>query len=174
MFCDAVNVSDQIERRSFNKRLAILNGLDYKFPKCQGTTVDVLINGIRVQDKHAAQLDDRSGFPVRLSKKAGRNGVKLDQAYSSEDFDALFIFLPDQKHFTLIPSHILTHYSVFKSTHCNGKSSIVCYLSDYKFKGIGRPPSFHWTSQFCFNWTDPDIEEKVSSLLQTCHRQDLY
>lgn len=159
--------TDIVERKNCEWRFRVLPDFIYETPRVQGTTVDVLMNGVRIQDKTGKVAIDHNGFPVSLRKNGKRqNSKKIPYAF--EDFDALFVFLPEQtRYFFVIPSHALMEHGVLSDGSVKGKTAIVCYLSDYKFGGIGRPPDT-WTQKFCFDLQDQEVQAKVANLLSQC------
>ena len=156
-------VTDQKERDNSDWRQLILPNITYEMPRVQGTTVDVIMNDVRVQDKPAYISHDHNGFPVSVHKNAGRH-LTSSRPYSVGDFDALFVFIPGCKQFFLIPATALADQGVLQDDKHNGKTAIVCYPSEYKFQGIGRPPNL-WTREYCFDVKDSQLQDKVTQLL---------
>ena len=74
-------------------------GFSFERPGKQHSTVDVIINGIRVQDKVCTDVKGR--IPVSLNKSHG----KANQPYHVDDFDALFVFVPCRTYFFFHTCH---------------------------------------------------------------------
>lgn len=172
--------TDMVERQNHEWRLTVLPNFTYETPKVQGTTVDVIINGVRVQDKSAHAATDHKGFPVSMTKNSGRDGKKSGtktSPYAVGDFEAMFVFPPDKtRYFFLIPATALQEQKVLSYKGCKGKTAIVCYFPDYRFAGLGRPPNL-WTQKHCYDLQDPAVHSKIASLLKHCktvgtHRHD--
>ncbi len=168
--CMPHHATDIVERQNNEWRLKVLPDFTYEAPKVQGTTVDVLMNAVRIQDKPAQIIAAHNGFSVVLAKNSGRRGRKHGSKgpYALGDFDALFVFPPDKsRYFFLIPAEALLEQNVISSGDSKGKTAIVCYLSDYVFAGLGRPPNL-WTQKYCFDLRDPEVQSKTASLLERC------
>ena len=92
--------NDAKERENARWREMILPNLQYETPQVQATTVDVIINKVRVQDKPAHKPAKGRALSVSLRKSAGRkDGKNLSQPYHRRDFDALFVFVPGNRYF---------------------------------------------------------------------------
>ena len=164
--------SDQKERENRLWRHKILPDFIYDYPRIQGTTVDVIINGVRIQDKIAFQRKQQNtvAFTISISKnggRQGRNGKPKRAPYDVGDFDALFVFLNEQ-FFFLIPSKELETRGYLKSPTKDGKCGMTCYPIDYKPYEFGARYADVWTQQYCFDTSDKDVALKVQKLLETC------
>ena len=169
--CIPHNRNDKVEYESRQWRKTVLPMLIYRTPRVQGTTVDENMNDARVQDKHASLITNSSGFHVTFQKHIG-SGKK--GPYEVDDFDALFVFLPERdtggvgsRYFFLIPSSTLQQQGAFKTELCKGKHQIYCYLPTYRFADNGSQCSA-WTQQFCFDLQDPNVTAKVVDVLEKC------
>lgn len=169
--CTPVWASDQVEQLNCKWRYETLPGIIYEIPRIQGTTVDIIMNGARVQDKSASIMRRQNGLQVSLMKNGGRRGSKRCAKmvpYALGDFDALFVFLPDRlRYFFLIPAQALMERGVLKSEHDKGKTAIICYFPSYR-RGRGGRQSDNWTQQYCFDVNDPEVTTKTFNILQDC------
>lgn len=130
------NLSGNIlENESQNWRQKKFNKLQYKYPRVQATTVDVIINGVTVQDKHGNVGKYRRGSNVMLDKNNGRGSVTRKTPYEIGDFEALWVFLNHTRKFIfIIPASVLEARCILKSDKNNGGTSITCYHLDYQHK----------------------------------------
>ena len=92
-FCIPEYKTDIKENTSSNWRNQKFPKLSYIVPKVQGTPVDIIINNVKIQDKHAAMHKNRNGYSLKLQKQGGRqNGKNTKIPYEIGDFDGLFVF----------------------------------------------------------------------------------
>ena len=177
--CKPVAVRDAVERQSDEWRQTVLPSLTYELPKFQGTTVDTIINGARIQGKHMIDKPQRrSRYSVLAFKNAGRrDGKATHQPYEEGDFDAICVYMNTckdaevvQRYFFILPSFALLQHNILKSATCKGRSNIVCYLPGYQPGTKGQKPNM-WTQQYCFDVKDPEVENKVAALLAKCLAQ---
>lgn len=168
--CMPPNMVDIVERQNHEWRLTVLPDFDYKYPRVQGTAVDVLMDGIKIQDKPAHTKVYQKGLHVTLGRSSGRIGRKRASIipYSAGDFDALFVFPPDKtRFFFLIPAQALLARGYLTSSTSKGKVGVWCYLSNVETGKYGRKPDL-WTQQYCFDLQDTDVHAKVATLLESC------
>lgn len=161
--------TDKVERESNLWRIERFPNLYYSIPKVQATTVDIIINDIRIQDKHGHKPHDHIGYTVGLTKNGGRQKKKspLRSNYEVGDFDALFVFLNDtRKYIFVIPSYVLEEKGILKTKECPGKTVITCYKPDYKHKA-GRYAD-KWTQEYCIDTDKSDAEERIINILMKC------
>lgn len=167
--CMPPNMVDIVERQNHEWRLTVLPDFKYEFPKVQGTAVDVLMNNVRIQDKPAHSSVGHTGLHVRLGRSSGKIGRKRASIipYSSKDFDALFVFLPDRtQFFFVIPAQALMARGYLSTTTSKGKLALLCYPHNFAKSKYGKPDL--WTQQYCFDLQDPDVHAKVAVLLESC------
>lgn len=109
----------------------------------QGTPVDVVIEGKRVQDKCAYAETGRRGWRVDLKKRAGRYASR---PYESNDFD--FLWVHGNKtdcHFWLIPAEHLQQLGFFSDNDQKGRTRLT--ILDERS---------HWSNCFRFQYSDID------------------
>lgn len=168
--CVPPGVENMLERKNFEWRLRNLPSFHYDTPKAQGTTVDVLINGVRVQDKSAFETESVYGLSLILKKNNGRKKGKYTSApYAIGDFDAVFAFpTVTRRYFFLIPAEALISHNVLSNGINKGKTRIRCYLPNYSYTKGPKPDL--WTQNFCFDLEDQNMHHKVALQLESCKR----
>ena len=167
--CVPDNVSYAIEHANRLWRERVLPSITISIPDVQGTTVDVFMDGVAVQDKpcinrKSASRPNRQGDSVKLRKNAGRiNGVLTERPYEVGDFEALCAFARDKRYFFFIPATVLEEKGILTKQGCVGKREILAYLPDYKpLKGHGADT---WTQAYCYDSRDPEVETKIKRVL---------
>lgn len=154
--------TDQKERENADWREEVMPYLKYEYPREQATTVDVIMNEIKIQDKPGQCCEGKQGCVANLQKSSGRQTDKV-QPYQAGDFEALFVFGPYKKNFWIIPAAKLTEHKILSTSEQKGSTSVTCYKSDYT-----RPVKNAWTSKYCFDVKDPELKIKVQDLLNSC------
>lgn len=163
----------KVEHANQQLRYKMFTDLSINTPDNHGTTVDIIIEGVRIQDKTLSCRKDSQARQVVLSKSAGRkkNGSKC-QPYEVGDFDAVWIFDKKQEYFGIIPSKILQCHGYLKTTECKGKMTLMCYDFSYD-KNISRSKKIDlWTQNYFYKYNDVNCISKVKVLL-TNIRKDL-
>jgi hypothetical protein len=157
--------SQQVERRNYEKRLQHLPELVYH-KASYGFTFDVTINNVRVQDKVAQHRPDcaTTAYRLTLSKCGGTdNGKLLLCPYAEGDFDALWIFLPDNDGYFIIPSDELIKHGILTTSGHRGKTGMTCYRPSHKIS------TFHiadtWTSQYFVPHKSDDELTRIRDIL---------
>lgn len=142
----------------------MLPDIQYKDPEIEGTTVDIIMNGVRVQDKHGYQKDSRA-IVVKMRKNGGynKNNKRGDVPYNVGDFEVLFAFHRNT-HFFVIPAYELNDRGYLKNGSTKGKVSIFCYLPNFK---QSCKPANTWTQKYCLDVKDPDLHDKVVKILES-------
>ena len=133
----------KIEHEAYLWREAKFAEFRFERPDRLNSTVDVIIDGIRVQDKVCTDVKGR--IPVSLNKSHG----KANQPYHVGDFDALFVFLPCRTFFFFIPATELEKRGYLASSCTKGMQTIHVYTPRYVYRTGIRPDM--WSLQFCFN-----------------------
>ena len=164
--------TNKMEHESCLFRQSHFPYLRYEYPRVQASAVDIIINGVRVQDKHGHQREQER-YVVPLSRKSGRNGERKGNNFSpycEDDFDCLWVHLnQNRRFFFLIPAQILKENGLLKSKETKGKTCVVCFLKEYvrparELKRWGEA----WTKDYCFDYEDSDVENKVMAVLASC------
>ena len=157
------NVNRALERDYFLWRQAIFPDLTYDMPSIQNTSVDVLIDAVRVQDK-TARLKGQ-GYTTSLQKSGGRvDGRPTSIPYAPGDFDALCVFTPGRRYVFLIPTAVLAAKGFLTTGTHRGKVSITCYIPGYK--RIGKSIADTWTSDYAIDTSESSAQSLFRARLQ--------
>ena len=165
--------ANKAERESSLIREKSFPALQYEYPRVQASTVDIIINGIRIQDKHGVQRENER-YIVPLKKRNGRNGRgKLQNLapYTDNDFDCLWVHLAkNRRFFFVIPARILAENGILQTKASKGKGQIVCFLRGFERRFNGNMERFGipWTRDYCFDYEDPGVASKVVAILESC------
>ena len=145
-------------------RETVLPDIQYEDPEIEGTTVDILMNGVRVQDKHGYQKDLQA-IIVKLRKNGGynKNHKRGQVPYNVGDFELLFAFHKNT-HFFVIPAYELNDRGYLKNEKTSGKLSVMCYIPGFQKNG---KPANTWTEKYCLDVKDPDLHDKVVKILES-------
>ena len=136
----------------------------YSTPLIQGTTVDQIINGVKIQDKSARLVG--KALQVTLSKSGGKKNISVP--YEENDFDCLWIFPNNSRRFIIIiPMFKLIEKGIIKTDTNKGKTAISCYDKEYK-RSIRGPKTDLWTQNYYLDTQDADIQDQVINILKTC------
>lgn len=153
-------LNQQIEYEHRIWRKIFFPDLTYTIPRVQATTVDILINGFRVQDKSCSAV--YSYYRVTLQKSYGTNhqGKVIKGPYDENDFDILWIFPHHTKYFWLIPMHVLVQKKYINNSGQPGKNILLCYINERKsFRNIHL-----WTRDYCYNSESYKIQERIQDV----------
>ena len=157
------NANRTVERGHFLWRQAMFPDLEYVMPSVQNTSVDVLIDAVRVQDKTARPYGQ--GYKTSLQKNGGRvDGRPTATAYALGDFDALCVFVPDHKYIFLIPATVLAAKGYLKTDVCSGKKNIYCYVPGYRPTGSCIADT--WTAEYAIATSRSDAQILFQESLQ--------
>ena len=161
--------SGRVERESFLWRQKLLPHLRFETPRVQGTAVDVVINGIRVQDKGGCKSRSPDYFHVKICKSGGlRSGKLTEVPYCKGDFDLLWVHVNAAKRYMfLIPEAVLIKQQILAHEGCTGKKDLMCHLPTYQAGKIGRPAD-PWSKEYCIDTESPNFESKIRSVLDAC------
>ena len=168
-FCKPEFKTDLKENQSASWRKEKYPNLSYIVPKIQGTAVDIIINDVRLQDKHGSKFKGHIGYVVNLRKNGGRH-IKHNQVpYEIGDFDGVFVNLTDTyKYVFVIPSFELEKRGILKSDTSDGLTCFTVYTSDYKKSKFGREADL-WTQKYCIDTEEAeDSEKNLRILLEKC------
>ena len=122
-----------------------------------GTCVDRLMDGVRIQDKLASRRWLHSeNFRVTLFKSHGRSKTR---PYDEGDFDALYIHMPDGESFYLVPAQELLEKGYLTTTHMKGRTSLN-WTPGYSPKN-----SSSWLDQFLYRYGIESMAIQVKSHL---------
>jgi hypothetical protein len=132
--------------------------------------VDVIINGIRVQDKHGQEAKSDLRFFVRVSRKEKAKKQGLWTPYCKDDFDLLWVHLASNRRFIfLIPAAALQEHGVFRESNIRGKTSIYCFLPSYeRSPGMTALHGEAWTQRYCLDTKDIKFEQNVVRMIEIC------
>ena len=159
------NISDIVEYEARVWRQQILPNLEYVEPRYQGSTVDMMINGVAVQDKTTKADSQSQRYHVCLNKNTGLvRGKSHRGPYTREDFQALCILTQDRNYIFLIPTAVLCAKGYIANDDSPGKTSLHSYSLDYVRPMTGRRPDT-WTQQYCYRADDPELESKFKAAL---------
>lgn len=139
----------KLEREYSLHRIDKFPNITHKFPLTNGSVVDVILNDVNIQDKIATSGPNDS-FHLCLSKSFGR---KKKQPYDHDDFDALFIHMPDKVGFYLIPSCVLLEYKYLRSAESQGKQTLGWYPNQKT-----RSSNNFWIQNYLYDYDTPNIE----------------
>ena len=134
--CMPKNAMQALAQSYADWRKSIMPFLEYSAPLQHQGTVDVVINGLRVQDKLGRAHGHRIVFYLTKNR--------YDQPYDHDDFDVLFGFFKDRQHVLIMPVAELVARGVLRSRTRIGKTSISCYPHGRPPSG-GRRPGEMWT-----------------------------
>ena len=170
LLCVPRGLPDQVEQRSANLRKQRFPQFHYEIPSIQGTPVDVIINGIRVQDKHGQEAKSDLRFFVRVSRKEKAKKQGLWTPYCKDDFDLLWVHLASNRRFIfLIPAAALQEHGVFRESNIRGKTSIYCFLPSYeRSPGMTALHGEAWTQRYCLDTKDIKFEQNVVRMIEIC------
>ncbi len=159
------NAADIVEYEARIWRKQILPTLEYNEPRFQGSTVDIIINGVTVQDKTTKADPQSQRYYVSLHKHIGLDrGKRSHGPYSETDFQALCILTQDRRYIFFIPTEVLCAKGYVTKGDSLGKTALQCYSSDYVRPTTGRRPDT-WTQQYCHKADDPELETKFEAAL---------
>ena len=142
--CAPVSVQQRLSQEVSDARDNRLGHLFvFEPPQRQGSTVDVLINGHRVQDKRAIKRHGRQGHLVTVRKSYGRFGKRRVRKgpYNKDDFDFLWVHVPDE-HFFVFPMEVLVKRGIVVADGVSGRTSFAVHQSD------------HWTAAHKYSYTN--------------------
>ena len=151
-----LNPSSIVEREAYLWREKIFFDICYDRPPAQHSTVDIIMNGVRMQDKVC--ISDNGRVPVSLFKNYN---LGKHQPYHENDFDALFVFLKCRKYFFLIPSYELTQRGYMSKANQLGKQTLHVYTPQYVYRKGVRPDL--WSQHYCY---DTSVENNLKECLQ--------
>jgi hypothetical protein len=140
-----------------NLRKKMLPGLTFAPPRVQHTPVDILLNGRRIQDKLASAANHFSSDSWRANMFRDMRSIG-NVPYCSTDVDFLWIHI-DRDIFYLIDAKSLASHHILSSTFSKGRTGIVVYPF-----GCANDADL-WTDAFKLSYKDPEIEERVRSIL---------
>jgi hypothetical protein len=139
-------------------RRNLLPSLGYQRPRCRMGRFDMLIEGVKVQDKVASKCNE--GYASGLYKHNGF-GKKSIPYSIDDDFDALWIHIPcDWKFFYLFTKQDLLHHGLISNTIQRGKTCIHLHLPGTKTTIVNA-----WANEFFYRYDDPDIVQNVKAIL---------
>lgn len=167
-FCKPEFKTDIKENQSASWRKEKYPNLSYIVPKVQGTAVDIIINDVRLQDKHGSKFKGHIGYVVNLQKNGGRHKKNNNVPYEVGDFDGVFVFLNDTyKYIFVIPSFELEKRGILKSDIYDGLKCFIVYTSDYKKPKFGKEADL-WTQRYCIDTEAEDSENNLIILIDKC------
>ena len=134
----------KVDYEAYLWREATFSGFEFAKPHRQHSTVDTIINGVRVQDKVAIDVNGR--IPVSIHKRLGKG----KQPYHVGDFDALFVFTPGRENFFFIPAKELEDRGYLASPSCKGKQTLHIYTSRYSSTKRKENWPDQWSLKYCF------------------------
>lgn len=117
--CMPQNASHALAQTFANWRAQQMPFLDWYAPREQNSTVDVIINGRRTQEKLGSVRNERVVF--YLTKNPN------DRPYDAGDFDMFIGHFPSQDMMLIIPATELISHGIMRTQDCTGKTSISCY-----------------------------------------------
>ena len=162
IMCRSTQVRYQSEHRNQASRAALLPNLCILDPKVQNTPVDKLIDDLRVQDK-AGEKQRGQAWNVTLRKQAGKiSGKQTSQPYHRDDFDVLWVFIPGDRSFFVIPMSKLIENEVVANDESPGKKSLLVHLPTSTRRSANGDK---WTQKYCFDVEDPAIQTKIQNHL---------
>ena len=104
-----------------NLREERFRGLTFEYPAVQHTSVDVIINDLRFQDKCAHGENKGTCLAVALNKSRRlSNDARKKVSYDIDDFDALWIHVPNTDFFYIIPMQTLIQHGLINSSTSKG------------------------------------------------------
>ena len=149
----------QKEQHFAGLRRAKFPSLTYTDPPHEAHTIDLNINDVAVQDKTAGEA--KTWWQVNIYKHGSyKNGKLTKQPYAEGDFDALYIHVPGDKLFYLVPSTALVEKGFLKSEKHLGKQTI-CF---YPFGNEGGRANL-WLNDYLHSYDDEGIEQQVIEIL---------
>ncbi len=167
--CMPDHESGRVERESFLWRQKLLPNLKFNLPRIQGSAVDVIVDGIRVQDKGGYKSRSPYYFYVKLCKSGGLSNGKVSEVpYCKGDFDLLWIHIKTAKRYMfLIPEAVLVKQRILAHKGCTGKQDLLCHLPAYQPGKVGRPAD-PWSKEYCIDTECPFFEMKIKAVLDSC------
>jgi hypothetical protein len=166
-----ISESTQVEHMNHIRRVARFPELSYARP-LPHLTYDIIINGIKVQDKQARKIKGRgkskyvhAAYELKIQKSIGHiNGTVRRGPYVDGDFEALWISLPDQTDFFFIPaSELMERGFLAVDEKQKGNAYLSCYLPEYKPKRTGRVTNL-WTTKY-YILDDDQALAKIKDIL---------
>lgn len=158
--CRSTHVNYRVEHSNQASRATLLPDLEILDPSVQNTTVDKIIDGLRIQDK-AGEKTAGPAYRVTLKKNAGKVDGKLTkQPYHRDDFDVLWAFVAGDRYFFIIPMSKLIKKRIVATENDKGKTAMTIYLTcSTTEKGD------QWTQEFCFDTQSSTIQQEVKQHL---------
>lgn len=149
------------EHRNQRRREQLLPDLRFIEPAIQNTTVDKLVETLRVQDKTGEKTAGEA-FNVTLKKNAGKvNGKRTYQPYHETDFDILWVFIPGDRYQCIIPVYELVKRGKLQTSTIKGSQNVMIHLID-----SSSCRGDQWTRNFCFDTQAEDFQNRVKGHLE--------
>lgn len=134
--------------------------LDYVEVDVENTTVDMIINGLRVQDKTA---NIKKRLEINLKKAGGRKNKKVTyQPYEQDDFDLLWIFPNNSRRYMfLIPMEVLVNKGLIRTPTQKGQTFLHCVDKSNE----SSTSKYAWTRDYCFDTEAKNIQQLVAEFI---------
>lgn len=135
----------------------------YDYPDFQDA-YDVKMDGIRLQDKCAQASPNNTGYYMtKFAKNIGNvNGKRKKGPYEVDDFDVLFVNLPDSSNIFVIPAFELEKRGMFKTDDLPGTTWVSCHPPTYKPSRKSREPI--WSDKYFVETQRPDVKDRVKEI----------
>ena len=167
-FSVPVSPTDQKAQSNWALRQSWFPTLEFVIPDVQHTTVRAVVEGVRLHDASAIierRLARQMYMYLNLHKRAGKTFVQHCQG----DYDALWVFHPNLRHFWLIPARVLVERGIMAAgPDMPGKYNLPLIDLAYKQPSRGRAANGlnQWIKAYCYDSQEPGIEDKVRRALQ--------
>lgn len=155
-----VHVQQNLAQEFADWGKSIMSFLKFQQPIELQTSVDVLINGFRIQEKVGRIKGDRVVFMMTKQPKA-------ITPYNVNEFDFLLGYFLDKKNILLIPEKALIEHDILNDGITKGKTSISCYPYG-RSPQTGRRPAPFWTNNYLYNVEAHNFRDKIQKVFLNC------
>lgn len=146
------NIYQQREQLYIKKREQYIPFLSYKYPKIQGTKVDFMINGKKIQEKVIGFNNKKKMLICTICKNNGRLLKKSQyKPYDKGDNDYYWLHSSIDERFWIIPEDILIEKGYITTENKIGKKNLAFTLK--------YTPFTKWLKDYEYNYNDIDIEK---------------
>lgn len=150
------------EYENLQKRESIFPDSTYIYPDYQAH-YDVVMDGVRIQDKCAEQALSKY-YRVKIVKNAGNvDGKRTKGPYEVNDFDLLYVNLPDTRNIFIIPAFELNKRGILKTKAHPGVSWVSCHTPGWT--SIRKLKNPIWTDKYYVDFSESTACDKVKAIL---------
>lgn len=160
LVCSPENQNCKTEYQNRSDRVRLCPDLIYREPDVHNTVVDMFIEGLRVQDKTGERTSAKT-FHVTIAKNAGLvNGKQTKKPYDSDDFDILWVFIPGNKYFYIIPMRELIKHGIVSTRVSPGRTGLNLNIHQKTYHNRE-----YWSDRYRFETSNPNIADDVKQHL---------